>query len=64
MMYGVPGTTNAVEATTNLAPAEWHELERLLVSGRAMILNRTRDQRAAAVLPHQAGLAVTFLIGK
>jgi hypothetical protein len=37
-MYGVPGTTNAIEATTNLAPAEWHELERLLVSDRLMIL--------------------------
>ena len=37
-MYGVPGTTNAIEATTNLAPAEWHELERLLVSDRQMLL--------------------------
>ena len=37
-MYGVPGTTNVIEATTNLAPAEWHELERLLVSDRLMIL--------------------------
>jgi hypothetical protein len=37
-MYGVPGTTNAIEATTNLAPAAWYELERLLVSDRLMIL--------------------------
>ena len=38
-MYGVPGTTNAIEATTNLAPAEWRELERVLVSDRVMILS-------------------------
>jgi hypothetical protein len=38
-IYGVPGTTNAIEATTNLAPAAWYELERLFVSGRVMILS-------------------------
>jgi hypothetical protein len=38
-MYGVPGTTNAIEATTNLAPAAWHELERLFVSDRLMTLS-------------------------
>ena len=37
-MYAVPGTTNAIEAATNLAPAAWYELERLLVSDRLMIL--------------------------
>ena len=29
-MYGVPGTTYAIETTTNLASPDWQELERLL----------------------------------
>jgi len=38
-MYGVPGTTNAIEATTNLSPAAWHELQLLFVGSRALILS-------------------------
>lgn len=37
-MYGVPGATYAVDSTTNLAPAEWHELERLLESGPTLAI--------------------------
>ena len=38
-MYGVPGATYAVESTTNLAPADWHELERLLESGPFLVIS-------------------------
>jgi hypothetical protein len=31
-LYGVPGTTYAIESTTNLASPDWQELERLLQS--------------------------------
>ena len=37
-MYGVPGATYAVESTTNLAPADWHELERLLETGPFLVI--------------------------
>lgn len=37
-MYGMPGATYAVESTTNLAPADWHELERLLLSGPVLTI--------------------------
>lgn len=37
-MYGVPGETYAVQSTTNLAPADWHELERLLESGPFLVI--------------------------
>ncbi len=37
-MYGVPGATYAVESTTNLVPADWHELERLLQSGPVLTI--------------------------
>jgi hypothetical protein len=37
-MYGLPGATYAIESTTNLASPGWHELERLLESGRVLTL--------------------------
>jgi hypothetical protein len=37
-MYGIPGATYAVEATTNLAPADWHELARLLETGPFLVI--------------------------
>jgi hypothetical protein len=32
-MYGLPGATYAVQTTTNLAPAQWYEVERLVAPG-------------------------------
>jgi hypothetical protein len=45
-MYGLPGATYAIEATTNLAPADWHELGRLLESGRVLALTGLTNNAA------------------
>jgi hypothetical protein len=45
-MYGLPGATYAVEATTNLASPDWHELERLLESGRVLALTGLTNNAA------------------
>jgi hypothetical protein len=37
-LYGVPGTTYAIETTTNLASPDWQELERLLQSDPVVII--------------------------
>jgi sugar/nucleoside kinase (ribokinase family) len=45
-MYGLPGATYAIETTTNLASPGWHELERLLESGRVLTLTGLTNNAA------------------
>ena len=37
-MYGIPGATYSIEAATNLAPALWLEVQRLLESGSTLTI--------------------------
>ncbi len=56
-MYGIPGATYAIQASTNLAPAFWIEIQRLLESGPTLsitgLTNRGSQQfyRAQQVGP-------------
>src|ERR1017187_10535159 len=45
-LYGLPGATYAIETTTNLASPGWHELERLLESGRVLTLTGLTNNAA------------------